>query len=117
MLNRKWILGAIVASSLGTIPLVSSAASIYVEIAPPAPPVEVVPAPRAGYVWAPGYYVYREKHYVWTKGRYEKERHGQYWHPGHWDEQNGRYTFVEPGWHHEKFAHEGHVGYARIDRD
>jgi hypothetical protein len=58
MLKRKWVMGAIVASALGAIPVVASAA-IYVDIAPPEPRHEVVPAPRAGYVWAPGYYNYR----------------------------------------------------------
>src|SRR5258705_8676689 len=81
MLNRKWVMGAIVASALGAIPAVASAA-IYVDIAPPEARYEVVPAPRAGYVWAPGYYNYRNGRYVWTGGHWERERHWQYWPPG-----------------------------------
>ncbi len=115
MLNRKWVLGAIVASALGAIPVVAAAAAIYVEVAPPDPRVEVVPAPRAGFVWAPGYYGYRNGNYAWTRGHWERERHGQYWHPGHWVEREGRWAFVEPGWHGERFAYNGR-GYAR-DRD
>jgi len=108
-------LGAVVASALSAIPVVASAA-IYVDVAPPDPRVEVVPAPRTGFVWAPGYYTYRNGHYVWLKGHWERERHGQYWHPGHWVEQNGRWTFVTPGWHRERFAYNGR-GYAMGDRD
>jgi hypothetical protein len=115
MLKRKWVMGAIVASALGAIPVVASAA-IYVDVAPPEPRHEVVPAPRAGYVWAPGYYNYRHGRYVWVGGHWERERHGQYWHPGHWVERDGRYVFVNPGWHGERFAHNGY-GYARNDRD
>jgi hypothetical protein len=115
MLNRKWVMGAIVASALGAIPVVASAA-IYVDIAPPDPRPEVVPAPRAGFVWAPGFYAYRNNHYVWTAGHWEREHHGQYWHPGHWVEHEGRWTFNEPGWHNERFAYNGR-GYARHDRD
>ena len=33
---------------------------------PPAPVYEVVPAPRAGYVWAPGYYRWDGDRHVWT---------------------------------------------------
>src|SRR5258706_316450 len=81
----------------------------------PIPRVEVVPAPRSGFVWAPGYYAHRNGQYVWMKGHYERERHGQYWHPGHWVEREGRWAFVQPGWHGERFAYNGR-GYAR-DRD
>ena len=116
MLNRKWIMGAVVASALGAIPVAASAA-IYVDIAPPEPRHEVVPAPRAGYVWAPGYYAYRNGHYVWMRGHWERERHGQYWHPGHWVEREGRWVFVQPGWKHERFAYGYGRGYAMGDRD
>jgi hypothetical protein len=116
MLNRKWFLGAIVASALSAIPVVANAA-IYVNLAPPDPLVEVVPAPRAGFVWAPGYYTYRNNHYVWVKGRWERERHGKYWHPGHWVEREGRWSFVEPGWRGERFAYGTGRGYAMRDSD
>ena len=113
MSNRRWVMGAIVASALGAIP-VKAATSIYVDIAPPEPRVEVVPAPRVGFVWAPGYYAHRSGHYVWMNGRWERERHGQYWHPGHWIEHEGRWAFVQPGWHNERFAYNGR-GYAIHD--
>jgi len=116
MLNRKWLLGALVASTLGAIPLAASAA-VYVDIAPPAPQVEVVPAPRTGYTWAPGYYQWSHGHYVWVRGHYIREVHGKYWHPGHWVERNGRYEFVSPGWHSERFAYGYGHGYARHDED
>ena len=115
MLNRKWVMGAIVASALGAIP-VMAATAIYVDIAPPDPRHEVVPAARAGFVWAPGYYTHRNGNYVWLSGHWERERHGQYWHPGHWIEHEGRWAFVQPGWHGERFAYNGR-GYAIHDRD
>ena len=112
-MNRKWILGAIVASTLGAMPLVSSAA-IYVDIAPPEPRVEVIPHARPGYVWAPGHYVYRHGEYRWVPGRYIREVRGRYYHPAHWEERNGRWVFVEPRWRGERFAYNGNYrGYAR----
>ena len=115
-MNRKWILGAIVASTLGAMPLVSSAA-IYVDIAPPEPRREMIPDARPGYVWAPGHYVYRHGQYRWVSGKYVREVRGKYYHPGHWVERNGRWVFVQPGWRNERFAYGYGRGYAYGDRD
>lgn len=118
MSNRKWLLGAIVASTLSAMPLLSNAA-IYVDVAPPEPRHEIVPAPRAGYVWAPGHYVYRNGQYRWVPGHFVREVRGRYYHPGHWTERDGRWVFVQPGWRRDRFAYnEGYRGYARdSDRD
>ena len=115
MWKRKMLMGALVASALSAIPVVATAA-IYVDVAPPDPRVEVVPAQRAGYVWAPGHWVRRGDHWHWVGGHYVREKRGYYWHPGHWVERDGRYVFVQPGWHREKFAYGYGRGYAR-DRD
>jgi len=70
--------------------------SIDIEVAPPAPRVEVVPAPRAGYVWAPGYWVWEGHRHVWVEGRWMQERRGYHWVPEHWDERHHQWHF-EPG--------------------
>jgi hypothetical protein len=76
-------------------PMISSA-RVYldVDIAPPAPQVEVVPAPRAGFVWAPGYWNYDGHRHVWAKGHWIHERKGHHWVGDNWEQRNGR-------WHHE----------------
>src|SRR5689334_13581850 len=81
-----------------TVPaLVSPAAAqglnIYVGSAPPAPVYEVAPAPRSGYVWAPGYYRYDNSRYVWTSGRWMAERPGYRW-------TNDRWEYGSNGWYH-----------------
>jgi len=82
---RKTILAALLASSaVFSLPAVCA---IYVDIAPPAPRYEVVPAPRAGYVWVPGYWDWRGHRHVWTRGHWERERHGFYFHPNRWVER------------------------------
>jgi len=125
MHKRKLLLAALAVSSIGVIPLSSSAAVVWVEEAPPAPQHEVMPAPRHGYVWAPGYYDHRHGHYVWVKGHWEKERHGQYWHPSRWVQRDGRWTMEKGGWHHERYVenrygdrdHDGVPNRADHDRD
>jgi hypothetical protein len=72
-----------------------------VDVAPPAPVVETVPAPRAGYVWAPGYYNYDGHHYGWQKGHWEHERHGQHWVQDRWVEHEGKYHHERGHWDHD----------------
>ena len=52
---------------------------VSLNFGPPAPVYEVVPAPRVGYIWAPGYWDYDHNRHVWRKGHWERERHGQHW--------------------------------------
>jgi hypothetical protein len=74
--------------------LASAAVGIDIEIAPPAPRVEVLPAPRPGYVWAPGFWEYRDRAHVWVPGHWVGERRGYHWVPDRWDQRG-------PRWHHE----------------
>ena len=69
MIKRKLLLGALAVSSIAIAPLPAmSAVDLYVNIAPPAPRYEVVPAPRAGYVWQPGVWEWRGDRHYWRKG-------------------------------------------------
>jgi hypothetical protein len=74
---KKITLSAIVAAvGLATLPAWSAIEYIEVQVAPPAPRVEVVPAIREGSVWIPGYYDYRGSDYVWVEGHFEPARTG-----------------------------------------
>lgn len=115
MLKRKLLLGALVASTLGFIPLQASAdVGIYLDTAPPAPRYEVVPAPRHGYVWAPGFWDWRHGHHVWVRGHWIREHRGMYWHPDRWEQRDGRWVLERGGWHRERWERER---MARRDRD
>ena len=83
-------------SSLAVISLARAASLIDIEIAPPEPKVVVVPAPRAGYVWAPGYWAYRGHHHEWVEGHWLRERPGYHWVADRWVPHEGRYRY-EPG--------------------
>jgi hypothetical protein len=106
MWRRKLIFAALVTSSLGVLPLPAAAADvgIYLDVAPPAARYEVVPAPRRGYVWVPGFWDYRGRHHVWAKGHWERERPGMYWHPSRWEQRDGRYYLERGRWDRERFV-------------
>ena len=74
----------------------AAAAAPYVEPPPPPPPqVEVMPAPRPGWVWIPGVHEWRDGRYVWVPGRWEHERRGRDVAAGHWERREGRQVWVE----------------------
>jgi hypothetical protein len=67
---------------------------------PPAARVEAVPAPRAGYVWAPGYWLWDGHRHIWFKGHWEAERPGQHYVAARWIETPGGWHFVPAHWEH-----------------
>jgi hypothetical protein len=73
---------------------------VTIGVPPPAPVYEVVPAPRAGFVWAPGYWYWDGGRHLWAPGRWMAERPGYHWVPDRW-------AHVEGGWHHE-YGHWDH---------
>jgi hypothetical protein len=71
---------------------------LEIEIAPPAPREERIPPPRAGFVWAPGYWRWDGRHHIWEGGHWESERRGHHWVPAHWEEVRGHHRFFEGHW-------------------
>ncbi len=75
---------------------------VDVGVAPPPERVEVVPAPREGYIYEPGHYEWNGAEYVWIGGQFIPDREGHEWHPyvlehhgdrwhfraGHWDDDD-----------------------------
>jgi len=74
------------------------ARAVIIEIAPPAPQVEVIPVQRAGYVWAPGYWNWQHNQHVWVAGHSMHERRGYVWAPYRWNEHNNRHEFERGHW-------------------
>lgn len=88
---KTLLASTILASGLALISQPASA-QVYVQIAPPAPIYETVPArPGPGYVWVGGYYTWSGGRYVWVHGRYV--HHGGRWCGGTWH-HNGHH-----GWY------------------
>jgi len=78
----------------------SAAVNVELGIGPPPPRYEVVPAPRSGYVWAPGYWDYAGHNHVWRKGHWEREHHGEHYVAGGWSEHDGKWHLDRGHWDH-----------------
>jgi hypothetical protein len=80
--------------------------SVVIGVPPPAVIVETAPAPRPGYVYAPGYWGWNGDRHVWIRGRPIAERPGYVWVAERWEPVGGRYRFV-PGYWEEQRSHPG----------
>ena len=76
--------------------LASARAYVDIDVAPPPLREEIVPDYRPGYVWAPGYWTWRNHNYVWIRGHWIHERYGRHWVSDHWYDRHGRWRY-EPG--------------------
>ncbi len=94
---KKLLIATAVAGSLGSI-AVPAAAAVYVQVAPPAPRVEVVPAPRPGYTWVNGFWDWRGNRHVWVAGHWVRERPGYAYMEPRWVERDGRWYMERRGW-------------------
>ena len=97
---RKTILCASLALAAISMPAAAQTVvgSLIVDVPPPAARVEVVPAPRVGFVWAPGYWRWEEprRTHVWVEGRWVEDRPGFRWVADRWVPRERRY-YYEPG--------------------
>jgi hypothetical protein len=116
---RKLLLATLVAGTLGAaLPAAArTTVDFYVNVPPPAPLYEAVPAPRAGFVWVPGYWEWRHGRHFWVGGHWLRERRGYYYAPGAWVTRGGRYYWNAPGWHRRGGGDRDHDGVPnRYDR-
>ncbi|HKC25682.1 MAG TPA: hypothetical protein VKF32_13110 [Thermoanaerobaculia bacterium] len=97
---RLLIGAAALTCALGSSPA-SARVRVYVNVAPPAPIVEVHPAaPGPRHIWIDGYHAWNGTAYVWTPGRWDlPPRERARWVPGHW-RHHGRHGWywVEGHW-------------------
>lgn len=74
-------------------------APIVVDVAPPAPYVEVIPVlPFLGALWIAGYWGWYGGRHQWVPGRYERPRPGYGWNAHSWVQQGGRWHLHGGGW-------------------
>lgn len=107
MKAHSLLIGLVFAAGAALAPAtVQAATGIYVEVAPPAPRVEVVPAPRHGYFWAPGYWEWRHHHHVWVAGHWVHERRGYVWVEPRWEQHGERWHYSAGYWNHHEHDHD-----------
>lgn len=84
--------------------------SINVNIGEEPPPVryEPVPPPRAGYVWAPGFWDWKHHKHVWVAGHWEHARAGYAYAPAEWRRVDGEWRLYRGGWHEDEHHHRKH---------
>ncbi len=101
MIKRTAIALLAVAAILAPAAMTPAAAQVGVNISigtpPPAPIFEAVPAPRVGYVWAPGFWRWEHERHVWAPGHWIAARPGHRWVADHWAHVEGPHG----GWRHE----------------
>ena len=99
---KKTLLGAIVAtgSLMSLLPTAANAQyTAIVSVAPPAPVYEATPAPREGYVWAPGHHEWRNGQYVWVQGHWLQARSGYEYREPRWVQRgDGQWALVGNNW-------------------
>jgi len=79
----------------------------YVEVAPPAPRFERIPAPRPGYVWCPGYWEWRGNRHEWVGGSWIAERPGYIYNAPRWTQRDGHWYREEAHWDRHDRDHDG----------
>jgi hypothetical protein len=77
-----------------------SYAQVVVRVAPPAPIVEVRPAPPdRGYVWIDGYHRWDGGAYIWVPGRWDRPPHpGARWVAHRWVRVHDHWEMREGHW-------------------
>ena len=80
-------------------PVVEDGATIVVDVAPPAPYVEVVPVlPYPGALWIGGYWGWQSNRHAWVPGRWDRPRAGYAYRPHAWVQIGGRWHLRGGGW-------------------
>jgi hypothetical protein len=74
---------------------------VEIEVVPPAPRVEVIPAPPSvHHFWIHGYYGWNGATHYWIPGRYEVIRPGWGWSEARWAPVGRRWHFYPGHWYH-----------------
>ena len=120
MLMKKVLVSMLIAAgTIGALatPLTSAAAvDIQLNFGPPPARYEVVPAPRRGYVWVPGYWDWRGHHHAWISGGWVRERPGYAYQPNRWVERDGRWNLERGRWDRARRDSDGDGVPDRFDR-
>jgi hypothetical protein len=86
------------AGGMGTATAALATPAIDADTAPPPAREERAPAPRDGYVWAPGYWDWNGHGYFWVAGRFIFEHRGARWVADRWEQAGSHWQHVNGHW-------------------
>jgi hypothetical protein len=89
--------------------------NITIGEAPPPLRFESVPAPRNGYLWAPGYWNWNGNQHVWSSGHWERVRQDYDYVRPEWRQENGQWRLQQGGW--KRGRHHGNEGRHNDDHE
>jgi len=81
--------------------------TVIVRDAPPLLRDEVVPPPRRGYQWVPGYWNWQGHRHVWHTGTWVHARPGYVYAAPSWVEHDGRWQLRQGRWARGDRDHDG----------
>jgi hypothetical protein len=121
----KRILSVAAAIAIGTAVFVPAQAyaqvgfNIVISNAPPPVQYEVVPAPRRGYEWAPGYWNWNGRQHQWSQGHWERARPGYAYQRSEWRQDRDGWRLNRGGWTHveSRGRHESQGSRKHMERD
>ncbi|MEP7300501.1 MAG: hypothetical protein ABI699_03160 [Caldimonas sp.] len=90
---------------------------VQIGTAPPALRYEAVPAPRRGYVWAPGYWNWRNQRHHWVAGNWVRHRQGYVYTQPAWVQNGDRWRLNRGAWARGDTDHDGIPNSRDRDRD
>jgi hypothetical protein len=90
---------AVVGSAFMPLPAAAQVGvSVVIGNRPPPPRYEALPPPRAGYVWAPGYWNWDGYRHVWAPGRWERVQRFREYRPAQWRQGPNGWVLDRGGW-------------------
>jgi WXXGXW repeat (2 copies) len=97
---RKPLLAVLVTASLAGLSFSQSGIALEISFntAPPPAKYEVVPPPRKGYTWAPGYWDAKGNKHAWSKGHWEKDRAGHHYVESRWVQKDTKWSLERGRW-------------------
>lgn len=75
---------------------------VDIDVRPPPPRAEVVPARRKGYLWTPGYWAWEGNRHVWVEGYWTRVRPGYVYSPGYWEQRGERWHYEPQRWEEQR---------------
>jgi hypothetical protein len=109
IMKRILCTAALIAATGGAlIPLQANAqvgVSVVIGNRPPPVRYEPVPPPRAGYIWAPGYWNWDGRRHIWAGGHWEQVHNYREYRPAQWRHGQRGWELDRGGWYDRPGRH------------